>query len=370
MNILIAADSFKDALPAKEVCRAIESGLLRSNATIKTRCFPLADGGEDTFDVLSEHLNLQKITVPASDPLQRPISAAYGISADGQTAFIEMAKTAGLQLLSVQERNPLKTNTRGVGQQIADALQRGVQHIVLAIGGSATNDAGMGMAVALGWRFLDQHGNDLEPTGENLVWVYTIVAPTTNVAKNITTSVICDVTNPLFGKEGAAFVYAHQKGADNAAITLLDNGLRRFSAIAKGPSPWLPGAGAAGGMGFGALLFLNAQLQRGIDLMLDLTQFDNALQWADLVITGEGKIDAQTAYGKLIHGICQRAAAAQKPVIAFCGKLDATAADIQKIGLQAAYSINPPGVTNLAEMLRDTKLNIEKSAHHLAQVLW
>lgn len=364
MNILIATDSFKDALPAIEVCRAIEAGIRSANPEAAIRLSPLADGGEGTYEVLASALGLQQVETTACDPLFRPISAAYGYSADGKTAFIEMAKTAGLQLLLPEERNPLLTSSLGVGQQIADAIQKGAQHIILAIGGSATNDAGIGMAAALGWQFLDKNGVTLQPVGGSLSQIKTIVAPVDR--PQVSVEVICDVTNPLFGPTGAAQVYARQKGADDAIIGQLDEGLQHFARLAGQIDPAVPGAGAAGGMGFGAMCFLNAGLRRGVDVVLDILDVETKLIWADLVITGEGKIDFQTAHGKLIQGLCSRAAQYETPVIAFCGRLEATEKEIREIGLHAAYSINDLAEEqNLAEMLKNTGANLERSARRV-----
>lgn len=374
-KILIAADSFKDALPAAEVCRAIERGILNARADVQTICFPLADGGEGTYDVLAEHLHLQRIETDTCDALKRSIRAPYGLAADGQTAFVELAQTAGLQLLLPEERNPLHTTTLGVGIQISDARQKGINRLVLAIGGSATNDAGMGIATALGWKFLHRSGKSLEPVGASLHLVAQIVPPP-QPAHLPEVQVICDVVNPLYGPAGAACVYGPQKGADAEVVSTLDKGLQHFAGIVEN-SPWftplpvspalMPGAGAAGGVGYGAMIFLNAQLRRGIDLVLEMTRFEEQLRNADLVITGEGKLDAQTAHGKLIQGICRRAAAFGVPVIALCGKVDANAEQIREIGLLDAWSINPPGETDLAMLLKNTAGNLEKTAARLGR---
>jgi len=368
MNILIAADSFKDALPATEVCQALASGIQAALPDAEIRVCPVADGGEGSFEVLANALGLQTIEIQVNDPLFRPIASSYGLSRDGKTAFIELAKSAGLQLLGTNERNPLLTSTFGVGQQIKDAMERGAGHIVLAIGGSATNDAAMGMAAALGWQFLDETGATLSPIGENLVRVASFIPPV--YRPDITVQVICDVTNPLFGPNGAAHIYARQKGADNAAIEHLDCGLRHFSAVLTQTGvvidPETPGAGAAGGMGFGSLFFLNAELKRGAMLVFDLLGLDEKLAWADLVVTGEGKIDTQTSHGKLIQVLCDRAADFGTPVIAFCGRLDADPEQIRSIGLQAAHDINAldPSIP-LAQKLERTATNLERTARHV-----
>ena len=370
MRILVAADSFKDALPASGVCKALAAGIRRARPDAQVTEFPLADGGEGTFDVLAYHLGLQTIGAETLDPLFRPIRAPYGLSAGGDTAFVEMAKASGLQLLRPEERNPLRTTTLGTGLLLADAQRRGAARAVLAIGGSATNDGGTGMAAALGWRFLDAGGHDLQPTGESLSRIARILPPEKPVAFQ-QVEVICDVTNPLYGPDGAARVYAIQKGADPAAVAALDAGLRHLAQLTEQQlnRPGLahiPGSGAAGGLGFGALVFLHATLRRGIDLILDLTRFDEALARADLVVTGEGKLDGQTLHGKLIHGICQRANRRGVPVVAFCGRLEASPEQISAIGLQQAICINDKDGP-LAELLARTWENLERA---VGKLIW
>jgi len=372
MNILIAADSFKDALPALEVCQAIEAGIHLARPDVKIRLCPLADGGEGTYEVLANSLGLQPVEIAALDPLFRPITATYGYNARREMAFLEMAKTAGLQLLSPKERNPLTTTTFGVGLQMADAIQRGARHIILAIGGSATNDAGIGMAAALGWKFLDKNGAALSPIGGNLGHISSIVPPSD--LPEVSVEIICDVTNPLFGPMGAAYVYAQQKGADDVSIEQLDGGLQHFARVAAQSGymsdPDYPGTGAAGGMGFGAMCFLRAELRRGIEMVLNLVDFEDKLTWADIVVTGEGKIDLQTAQGKLVQGLCRRAMVQAKPVIALCGRLEASQAEIQEIGLEAAYCINDPiEAASLAVMLQNTGANLEKTARQVFKSL-
>jgi glycerate kinase len=251
MNILIACDSFKDALNATAVCQAVQRGLLLANPHFNIRAFPLSDGGEGMAEVLDFHIGLQEQQVPAQDPLGRYITAKYGLSRDRQIAFIEMAQAAGLQLLLPNERNPLKTSTFGVGEMIADALEQGAHRIVLGIGGSATNDLGTGMAAALGWHFLDENGQRLLPTGGNLAHIRSLVPPAVLPSSTAVFEVICDVKNPLLGETGAAKIYARQKGASNSDIEKLESGAEHFTAMAAmaGTDPAEPGAGAAGGMG-------------------------------------------------------------------------------------------------------------------------
>ena len=367
MRILVAADSFKDALPAPGVCAAIAEGLRNSGAHTIEEC-PLADGGEGTLDVLTRALNLEPIAVDALDPLRRPRRVHFGVDEAQHRAFIELAQISGLQLLTDGERNALDTTTFGTGQLIAAATAYGVESIVLTIGGSATNDAGIGMAAAFGWRFLDEHGSELPPVGRSLASIRQIVAPT--VARRLPKiDVLCDVVNPLFGPSGAAHVYAKQKGADDADIAQLDNGLRQLAKLVQRQhlsdvSPATPGAGAAGGVGYGAMVFAHATLERGIDYLLDLVDFDAALQHADLVITGEGRIDAQTLHGKLIHGVCRRAAQYQVPVIALCGVLRAEPEAVHAIGLHAAYCIND--ANDEADLLAKTAERLTATAARLS----
>jgi glycerate kinase len=362
MRVLIACDSFKDALPADEVCHAIARGLTRTDPGLKIAEMPLSDGGEGVLDILRATLSLKPVAVAASDPLGRPMTASYGISADGGTAMVEMAAASGLQLLSLKERNPLLTTTFGTGELLADAAKRGVRHALLGIGGSATNDAGIGAAAALGWKFLDGAGKPVKPVGGNLTKIARIVAPPVTPFERM--DVMCDVTNPLFGPSGAAWIYGRQKGGDDKSLAELDAGLRNIAMLVeretgrKGLAE-IPGAGSAGGMGFGALAFLNATLRRGIDMVLDLTFFDRAAAEADLVITGEGHLDGQSGQGKLVQGVCARAG--KTPVVALAGKLSVTQEQVKALGLAAAYSINRVE-RPLADMLAATGENLEETA--------
>jgi len=362
MHVLIACDSFKDALDAEQVCRAIARGLERGHPGIETTEMPLSDGGEGVLDILRKALALKSLTLDVCDPLGRPVQASYGLSADGGTALVEMATASGLQLLSLAERNPLRTSTYGTGQLLAAARARGARTALLAIGGSATNDAGIGMAAALGWQFLDAAGTAVKPDGGNLQRIARIV-PTAQPLFD-TVEVLCDVTNPLYGPSGAAWVYGPQKGGNRESLTHLDEGLRHIAALVgeqlgRPGLAEVPGAGAAGGLGFGGMAFLNASLKRGIEMVLDLVGFEAAVKRADLVITGEGHIDGQSLQGKLIQGVCRRAGGT--PVVALCGKLSASPEDIRAVGLKAAYSINTVE-RPLAEMLAATAANLERTA--------
>ena len=372
-KLLIASDAFKDALSSPEVCAALARGIKKSNESIEIVEFPLADGGEGTATILQEKLGLSEKALICVDPLRRPRFSNYYMSPDGGQAFIEMAAAAGLQQLLPEERNPMYTTTLGTGIMITDAIQHKAEEIIIAIGGSATNDAGMGLASALGWKFYDEHDRQLEPLGMNLRMVRRVVPPSRPI--DIKTRVICDVQNPLYGPKGAARVYAPQKGASPEEIELLEEGLVNFSrlienALGKPGLSETPGAGAAGGMGFGTMAFLNAVLQPGVDMVMDLCGFDDALMGADLVLTGEGAIDEQTLNGKLVKGVCKKAAAYSVPVYGFCGKLSANEAQLKEIGLEKAFSINE-GMPELPlkELLEKTAERLEKSAFAAVELL-
>jgi len=372
--ILIAADAFKDALPAREVCAAIEKGVQLTDYQGITTTFPLADGGEGTAEILTRHAGGAPVETAVSDPVFRPVRAHYGRSADGKIAFMDMASAAGLQWLAPSERNPLETTTYGVGEMIRAATLGGAEKIILGIGGSATNDAGMGMAAALGIHFLDEKGRRLRPVGKNLKKVARIDDTDfffhPKKIKRPVIEVLCDVQNPLFGPDGAAFVYAPQKGATPDMVRQLDEGLRHFARVLEAhfgrDFARIPGAGAAGGLGAGLLAFLNADLKKGIETILDLTGFDTALAGAELLLTGEGRLDAQTAQGKLIAGLCRHATRFGVPVIALCGALDARPDDLRRLGLTAAFSIlNRP--VSLKEALAQTADGLENLAFRVVQ---
>jgi glycerate 2-kinase len=343
MKVLLAPDKFKGSLSAAEVCNAIARGLQWINPSMTIISMPMADGGEGTYELLTTHSKGTIVTCRVSDPLFRKIIASYGTSGDGSTAFIEMASASGLQLLKPEERNPLKTTTYGTGELIADAIKRGVKKIVLAIGGSATNDAGIGMAAALGIKFLDTHGKSLDPIGENLIHLHFILDDNFLLnQKSIEVILLCDVDNELYGAQGAAYVYGAQKGADDHAIQLLDSGLRNFAGVVNAQlklNPDFPGAGAAGGLGAGAKVFLNATFSRGIEYMLNVMRLEDEIMRADLVITGEGRMDTQTLSGKVVMGVTQLANKHQKPVIALAGINELSEENILALGVQKVIAL-------------------------------
>ena len=366
MKFLIAADSFKDALDTFGVCKAIGTGIKAALPDAEIVELPLSDGGEGLSDIAAYYFDLQQIEVETYDPIFRKITATYGLSQDNTTAFIEMAKASGLQLLTNEERNPLKTSTFGFGKLIQNAIEKGATRIILGLGGSATNDAGIGMAVALGWQFLDKNDAVLSPIGGNLDKIEKVISPE-NFPKNIVFEAICDVKNPLFGENGAAHIFARQKGANDQEIEILDKGLQHFAQnVKQDEKANAIGAGAAGGLGFGCLFFLNAQLKRGIDSVLDWANFDQHLVNTDWIFTGEGRLDNQTLQGKLISGIAERAK--DTPIIALCGALNLTPKLIKDLGLKAAFSITPKPC-NLQEALAETANNLENTAFNISTLL-
>jgi glycerate kinase len=370
MKFLLAPDKFRGSLTAYEVCQAMSDGIREVIPEAEIVVLPMADGGEGTAEILTLNAGGKMHTAFVSDPLGRRIEADYGLSADGQTAYIEMATASGLRLLYSDERNPLKTTTFGSGQLILEASEKGARHIILGIGGSATTDGGIGMAAALGWQFLDANGVALPPNGESLVKIQQIKPP--QHLPEITVEVACDVTAPLFGPDGAAHVYAPQKGADAAMVAQLELGLQHLAWVVKRDFgvdiAQVAGTGAAGGLGFGALFFLNAVLKEGVKIVMEQTHFESHLTDTDLVLTGEGKIDEQTLQGKLIAGIAGAAQKRDIPVAALCGALMVSPADLAHLGIAYATSILPRPMS-LQEAIPYAYEGVKNSTHYLVKLL-
>ncbi len=324
MNILICPDKFKDSLTAQQVCEALEIGIKRRRPKSVIQLMPLADGGEGTLEVIKTIHGGEWIQKKVNDPLFRPIEANYLWLADQKIAYIEMSRASGIELLKTKERNPYLTSTFGTGELILDAIEKGATEIVLTIGGSATNDSGIGMAAALGFKFLNKDHEELKAVGESLPIIDSIIpSPLLSKIHSIKFKVITDVQNPLAGKEGAAHVFAKQKGANAKMIKYLDKGLINIQKLIgqteKGVIGEMKGAGAAGGLGAGAIYFLQAEIAMGAEWLLTKIHFDRAVKKADYIITGEGKIDGQTWGGKLISQVIARCDKQFKQAILVCG---------------------------------------------------
>ena len=348
MKILIAIDSFKGSLTSEEAGQAAQIAIQQTRPNIETEIIPIADGGEGMLSVMQKAIGGTMHTLLVHNPLMEIIPASYGISSDRKTAFIEMANASGLTLIPEEKRDPLKTTTYGTGELIRDALENGCTEIIIGIGGSATNDAGIGMLQALGYRFLDKQGNALGQGGEMMGEVVHIdISRKHRKLKNAHFIVACDVQNPFYGPDGAAYVYARQKGADERTIAELDRGMQHFAKVLQrwtGMDIGLTaGSGAAGGMGGGMMALLGAELKSGADLLLDISRFDERIADADLIITGEGRIDKQSLMGKIPGKILQRAQAHGIPVIAIAGSVEEEAL-LLEAGFAGVYATKPAGM--------------------------
>jgi glycerate kinase len=359
MNILICPDKFKDCLNAREVALSIQKGILKAQPDAICKLFPMADGGEGTVEALVDATNGRMEKVKVHDPLMRKIDSFIGLSGDNETAFIEMSSASGLALLKPEERNPMITSTFGTGELIRFALDMGVKQIILGIGGSATIDGGMGMAQALGISITDDTGWETEPGAISMGRIFQI-----NL-KNLDSRIrgcriyaACDVKNPLTGPSGAASVFGPQKGANPHMVIKLDAHLKHLAQIFRkqlnADVEDMPGAGAAGGLGAGIVAFLKGTLNPGFELISQIAKLEEWISWSDLVITGEGKMDFQTAFGKTPAGVAAMAGNSRKPVIAFTGAIG----DMQ--GSSAFNSVIP---------VSDKPMTLEQSIADAARLL-
>lgn len=326
-RVVVASDSFKGCLSSLQVADAVEAGVKSVCPSCEVVKLPVADGGEGTVQALATAMNGEIVTVLVKDPLGREVSASYAMIRETGTAVIEVSAASGLTLLSPQERNPLAASSYGSGLLISDALSRGCRNFLMCIGGSAVNDAGMGMLSALGFRFLDEDGNRLEGCGADMAKVCDVDFSQLNPAlEESKFTVACDVDSPFCGPEGAAYVFAPQKGAGPDDVKLLDEGMSHLASVIKRVTGKdilnIPGAGAAGGIGGALASFLDATLKRGAEMVLDAVGFDDVLSCADIVFTGEGCLDGQTLTGKLPYCVAQRSAKAGVPVAAVCGRAE------------------------------------------------
>ncbi len=344
MKVVIAPQSFKGSISALDAARAIEEGVLRVVPDAGTVLVPVADGGDGTLEALVEATGGEVRSTTVTGPIGKPVVAEWGALGDGQTAVIEMARTSGLAMLSLAERDPLRATTYGLGEVLREALDAGFRSFIVGIGGSATNDGGAGMAQALGVRLLDETGNDLPPGGAALADLRRIdVSGLDDRVMEARFSVACDVSNPLTGPEGASAVYGPQKGATPDLVEQLDAALKNFAKVVERDTGTsidaVRGSGAAGGLGGGMMAFLGGSLRAGVDIVLDHVGLDGKLEGADLVITGEGRIDFQTVYNKAPIGVARRAKRRGIPVLAVCGSLGKGFEDVHAEGIDAAVSI-------------------------------
>lgn len=373
MNILISTDSFKDCLVAQEVGACLQRGLEASSKMFNTRIVPMADGGEGTVQALVDATGGNVVVCRAKDALMREIDCFYGILGDCSTAVIEMAAASGIEHLSACERNALVTSTYGTGQLILNALDKGCKRIIIGIGGSATNDGGAGMATALGVRFLNSEGQKIQEGGGALSAIDSIdVTALDERINDVEFVVACDVANPLTGVHGASVVYGPQKGADEGAVAKLDASLMHYAHKLKEflgvDVELVPGAGAAGGLGAGLMAFCKGSLQNGFDIVArELNLLDNCL-WADVVITGEGKIDAQTKFGKTPQGVAKLAKSVDVPVIAVAGTLGDGYKELYKTGFDAIFSIID-GPMELSDALRNAPKLLENTGLIIGNML-
>ncbi|MCY7863466.1 glycerate kinase [Bacillus haynesii] len=372
MKIVIAPDSFKESMTSLEAARSIEKGFKAVLSDAEYVNIPVADGGEGTVQALVDATGGDIVHQTVTGPLGKPVKAAYGLLGDGKTAVIEMAAASGLHLVPPGQRNPLLTTTRGTGELILDAAEKGVSTIIIGLGGSATNDGGAGMAAALGAKFLNRDGEEIENGGGALAEIAKIdVSGLNPKLKHIQFEAACDVDNPLTGPRGASAVFGPQKGANSEMTALLDQNLKHYAAAVKAELGCeidsIPGAGAAGGLGAGLCAFLNAELKSGVDIVLDTLSFSERIKGADLVITGEGKIDGQTVSGKTPAGVAKRARSENIPVIAFAGSLGEGCELVYDIGISALFSI-VPGISSLENALADGSSNLTRCARNVAAV--
>ena len=369
MKIVIAPDSFKECLAAREVAECLARGVRDVVPRARIECVPMADGGEGTVKALVDATGGRYVTVVATAPLGNRIRARFGILGDGRTAVIEMAAASGLPLVPLRKRNPLVTTTHGTGDLLRSALDRGARKILIGIGGSATNDGGAGVAEALGARLVDARGRAIPPGGGGLATLARIdLRGLDPRVRGVRIEVACDVTNPLTGPTGAARVYGPQKGATPAMVRTLDRNLARLARIIKRDLgievDRLPGSGAAGGLGAGLVAFLGAKLRPGVAMVVDAVALRRTLRGADLVITGEGCMDRQSAFGKTPVGVARAAKEQGIPVVAICGSIGDGAEAVLAQGIDAYFAITPrpmpldESLRRAPELLRTTAAQV------------
>ena len=371
--IVLAPDSFKESMTAKEVCEAMERGIRKANSQIRCIHVPMADGGEGTMQSLVDATGGRVYSKEVVGPLGNNVVAEYGILGNGEIGVIEMASASGIHLVDSEKRNPLITTTFGTGQLIKACLDKGVKKLLIGIGGSATNDGGAGFIQALGGRLLDENGDDLSYGGGALAKLHTIdLSNLDERLKYVSVEVACDVNNPLCGKEGASYVFGPQKGATREMIEILDQNLSHYAEVIKEQLGKdvisKAGAGAAGGLGAGLMAFLDVKLKSGIEMVIEYANLEEKVRDADMVWTGEGSIDFQTQYGKTPLGVAMIAKKYNKPVIALAGRVGNDIDVLYDKGIDAIFGIMR-GVTSIEEALIKGKENIEKTSENIIRLL-
>ena len=363
-TFVLAPDSFKESMTAQQACAAMQRGIEKVDPQATCILVPMADGGEGTVDALVAAWGGQNIQVEVSGPLvDQTVQTYFGLIDEGKTAVIEMAKANGIHLLSPEERNPMLTSTFGTGEMIRAALALGVSKIIIGLGGSVTNDAGAGMAQALGVKFLNGNGQEISACGGNLDQIQSIDLSQLDARLAQTEIIIAsDVNNSLCGEQGASAVFGPQKGADAEMVRTLDQNLNHFAkrveSMLKVEKQHIAGAGAAGGLGFGLMAFTGASIRSGVELVIEVSQLAEKILQADYVLTGEGKIDVQTQLGKTPFGVAQVAKGVNKPVIAFAGLVGEGIDALYDLGFTQIIGINPPDCT-LVDALKNAEVNLE-----------
>lgn len=371
--IVLAPDSFKESMTAKEVCVAMERGIKKVNSNIQCIHVPMADGGEGTMQSLIDATGGEVYSLEVVGPLGNKVKAEYGILGNGEIGVLEMASASGIHLVSLEERNPLITTTYGTGELIKACLDRGVKKLLIGIGGSATNDGGVGVIQALGGRLLDKEGNELGFGGGELEKLDRI--DLTNFdrrLKDVVIEVACDVSNPLCGENGASYIFGPQKGASVEMIKILDNNLKHYAKVIKEQFDKdvleIAGAGAAGGLGAGLMVFLNGNLKKGIEIVIEYSGLEKKVKNCDMVWTGEGSIDFQTQYGKTPLGVATVAKKYNKPVVALAGGVGDNIDILYEKGIDSIFGIMR-GVTTIDEALKNGKENIERTSENIARLM-
>ncbi|ALR17614.1 glycerate kinase [Vibrio natriegens] len=373
MKVVIAPDSFKESLTAKQVSESIKAGLARVWHDAEFVTVPVADGGEGTVQSLIDATQGQQVFTTVFDPLNKEVQAFYGILGDGETAVIEMAEASGLHLVPAEDRDPKLTSSFGTGQLIKHALDRGMQRLIIGLGGSATNDGGVGMLSALGVKFLDESGNAIATNGGGLINLASIDTSGLDVRlAQCEILVACDVDNPLCGEKGASATFGPQKGATTTDISVLDNALRKFGELTEQVTGkhvlTREGAGAAGGMGAALLGYTPARLQPGIEIVLETVKLADHVADADIVFTGEGRIDHQTAHGKTPMGVAKVAKQFNLPVIALAGCVGDNYQAVYQCGIDAVFPCVPRAMS-LADAMTEAETNVANLAENVAR-LW